>query len=223
VELTEDGQLLQNTLAGSFSNISRVLETIRDRSAAEKVSVGSTAAVAALWLSPAIIRFWREFPDINVSQVAQDQPFVGRADLDFFVRYGKDPDPTLSHTPLYQDHLMPVASPELAEQLSGASLEELAGQRLMHLETSRSWTSWQDWFRALGYTGTIPVESRVNSYSIALQMARKGAGLALGWQRLIQPMLETGKLVPIGPHSLQAPNKFYLVGRPDEELSDAAL
>jgi len=223
VELTEAGLALFNILGSSFAGISRTLDGIRNRSNAQKVTVGSTTAVAALWLSPAIIRFWREFPDINVSQVAQDQPFVGRADLDFFVRYGKDPDPELSHTALYRDHLVPVASPELASELTGASLEVLAQQRLIHLDTNRNWTSWGDWFRALGYKGTITTETQVNSYSLALQMAGKGAGLALGWQRLIQPMLESGKLVPIGPHVLQAPNKFYLVGRPDDQLSDMAL
>ncbi|WP_170387915.1 LysR substrate-binding domain-containing protein [Ruegeria atlantica] len=223
VTLTEDGTALHEALSSSFGRISKVLSSIRDRKSGGKVTVGSTTAVAALWLSPAVIRFWREMPDVNVDQLSQDRPFRDRPDVDFFIRYGRDSDPTLSHTPLYRDHLVPVASPEVAKRLTGASLQELAAERLIHLASEdRSWTTWPEWFQQLGHTGTLPIESRVNSYSVALQLARKGAGLALGWQRLIQPMLQSGKLVVIGPHHLSAPNQFYLVGRPDGELTDSA-
>ncbi|MES0864278.1 LysR substrate-binding domain-containing protein [Ruegeria sp. SCPT10] len=223
VDLTDEGNVLLETLSTSFSRISKSLETIREGVTSDKVTVGSTTAVAALWLSPSIIRFWRDTPDLNVNQVSQDRPFRNRPDIDFFIRYGRDGDRSLHHTPLYRDHLVPVASPELAQKLTGASLDVLAKQRLIHLDTEdRTWTSWADWFQQLGYSGSVPVESRVNSYSVALHLARKSAGLALGWQRLIQPMLASRKLVPVGPHQLNAPNQFYLVGRPDEELSDSA-
>ena len=49
-----------------------------------------------------------------------------------------------------------------------------------------------------------------------------GVGLALGWQRLLNPLLTSGQLVPIGPHVLAAPHGFHLVGRADAELSEAA-
>ncbi|WP_171241458.1 LysR substrate-binding domain-containing protein [Ruegeria sp. HKCCA5491] len=223
VDLTEDGKALYEALSSSFTCISKTLGAIRNRASVEKVTVGSTTAVAALWLSPAVIRFWRDMPEVNVDQLSQDRAFRDRPDVDFFIRYGRDSDPSLTNTPLFRDHLVPVASPEVADRLIGARLDQLAAERLIHLESEdRSWTTWPEWFQQLGYSGTIPIESRVNSYSVALQLARKGAGLALGWQRLIQPMLQSGKLVTIGPHQLTAPNQFYLVGRPDEDLSDSA-
>ncbi|WP_170518656.1 LysR substrate-binding domain-containing protein [Ruegeria atlantica] len=223
VDLTEDGNALYEALSSSFGRISKVLATIRDRKSGGKVTVGSTTAVAALWLSPAVIRFWREMPDVNVDQLSQDRPFRDRPDVDFFIRYGRDPDPNLMHTPLFRDHLIPVASPAVADRLAGADLDALAAERLIHMASEdRTWTTWPEWFKQLGYVGTIPIDSRVNSYSVALQLARKGAGLTLGWQRLIQPMLQSGKLVAIGQHYLTAPNQFYIVGRPDEDLSDSA-
>lgn len=223
VDLTDDGKALYEALSLSFGRISKVLATIRDRKFGGKVTVGSTTAVAALWLSPAVIRFWREMPDVNVDQLSQDRPFRDRPDVDFFIRYGRDPDANLTHTPLFRDHLIPVTSPEVADRLAGADLDALAAERLIHMASEdRTWTTWPEWFKQLGYVGTIPIESRVNSYSVALQLARKGAGLTLGWQRLIQPMLQSGKLVAIGPHYLTAPNQFYIVGRPDEDLSDSA-
>ncbi|WP_368040353.1 LysR substrate-binding domain-containing protein [Ruegeria atlantica] len=224
VELTEDGQDLFEVLGSSFRQISKMLEKIRSGDSENPVTVGSTTAVAALWLSPSVIRFWQDYPHVKVNQMAQDKPFSDRPDIDFFIRYGRDVNSQLDHTKLYRDTLTPVCSPEMALELKGASLDDLVERRLIHLETQdNTWTTWPSWFHDLGYTGVVPVQSRVNSYALALQLARKGAGLALGWKRLIQPMLASGKLVALAEFSLPAPNNFYLVGRPDDQLTEGAL
>jgi len=223
VELTREGQDLFETLITSFRQISRQLGKIRQTGEDDAVTVGSTTAVAALWLSPVIIRFWRDYPDLNIHQITQDRPFHDTREFDFFIRYGRDGDTTLSHTAIYRDELVPVATPDLAAKLEGVSLGELAGQRLIHLQSaSQSWTTWSDWFLELGHRGDVSPGTRVTSYSVALQIARKGAGLALGWRRLIQPMIDSGKLSIVGDFKLPAPNEFYLVGLPDEELSENA-
>ncbi|MCV6585615.1 MAG: LysR substrate-binding domain-containing protein, partial [Marinibacterium sp.] len=163
----------------------------------------------------------RHTPGQDVNQVAQDALFGDRADVDLYIRYGPEHRAGVTQTPLYRDRLVPVASPDLAQGLVGSDLATLAQQRLIFLESQdRSWTTWADWFRALGYDGPIRDGVRVNRYSVALQMAQDGAGLALGWQRLIRPMLETGQLVPVGDHHLMAPHQFYLVGR--SNMSDGA-
>ncbi|WP_170428681.1 LysR substrate-binding domain-containing protein [Ruegeria arenilitoris] len=224
VELTEDGEALYEVLGTSFLKMSKVLEQVRSGDSENHVTVGSTTAVAALWLSPSVIRFWQEYPHVKVNQLAQDTSFADRPDLDFIIRYGQEPNSSLPHTKLYRDTLTPVCSPELAAELKGASLGDLTQHRLIHLETrDNTWTTWPEWFHELGFTGNIPAQSRVNSYALALQVARKGAGLALGWKRLIQPMLSSGKLVALEEFSIPAPNNFFLVGREDEHLSEGAL
>ncbi|MFV1493280.1 LysR substrate-binding domain-containing protein [Phaeobacter sp. JH18-32] len=223
VELTREGQALFETLATSFRQISRQLSKTRQMGEEDAVTVGSTTAVAALWLSPVIIRFWRDHPDLNIHQITQDRPFHDTREFDFFIRYGRDPDATLAHTAIYRDRLVPVARPDIAEGLAGSSLQDLAAQRLIHLHNvSQSWTTWVDWFHELGHRGDISVGTRVTSYSVALQIARKGAGVALGWKRLIQPMLDSKKLAIVGNQSVPAPQEFYLVGLPDDELSPNA-
>ncbi len=222
VELTDEGRLLSAALAGAFGDLARVVDVIRQRADRARVVVGATTAVASLWISPAILRFWRAHSQVDVSQVAQDQPFVGRSDLDFYIRYGRDPDETLMQTPLYRDVLVPVAAPELAARLQGADLDAVAAQRLIHLSSSRNWTGWPDWFQALGHAGSVPNGVQVTNYALALQMAAEGGGLVLGWRRLIAPLLRDGRLQVIAPHAVQAPRLFYLVGRPESDLSPSA-
>ncbi|MEJ6399102.1 LysR substrate-binding domain-containing protein [Yoonia sp. 208BN28-4] len=224
VTLTADGQDLFETLAASFAQVSKELARIRQSTGPETVSVGSTTAVAALWLSQTVVSLWRDHPDLNINQVTQDRPFSRQDGLDFYIRYGKDPDSSLTHTPLYRDELVPVAAPDVAAKLDGCSLSELAQQRLIHLDSpTRSWTTWRDWFGDLGYAGELNLAVRVTSYSVALHMARQGAGIVLGWRRLIAPFLTSGKLAVIAPYDLPAPEKFYLVGRSDDALSKNAL
>ena len=220
VELTSEGQALFETLSSSFRQISRQLARVRKDNEADTVTVGSTTAVAALWLSPTIIEFWRDHPDINVHQVTQDRPIENTDDFDFFICYGRAKNPSLLHTPLYRDQLVPVAAPDVAAGLQGVSLEHLAKQRLIQQEgVSTTWTKWAEWFAQLEYHGEITSAARVTSYSVALQIARKGAGIALGWRRLVQPMINSGKLAVVSPYVVPAPHQFYLAGRSDEDLT----
>ncbi len=223
VQLTIEGTALFETLASTFRQISRQLAHIRKSGDADAVLVGSTTAVAAFWLSPAIISFWRDFPEIKVNQVTQDHPFQNARDFDFVISYGPTHDLSLDQAPLYRDELVPVASDELAVRLQSLSVAELAQERLIHLDTANSsWTSWREWFGHFGYKGDIAYGRRVTSYSVALQIACKGAGVALGWHRLVQPMIESGKLTIVNTQSMPAPHQFYLVGLPDAKLSAGA-
>ena len=223
VELTAEGETLFETLESTFRQISRQLARVRQVGETDAVTVGSTTAVAALWLSPNVIDFWLEYPDINVNQVTQDKPFEDVRDFDFIICYGSAHNPSLSHTPLYRDELVPVAAPETARALQGCSLDELANKRLIHLDAdSQRWTRWSEWFGELGYEGEISKGTRVTSYSVALQIAQKNAGIALGWRRLIQPMIDTGNLSIVKPHTVPAPHEFYLAGPPDDKLSSGA-
>jgi DNA-binding transcriptional LysR family regulator len=223
VELTQEGEALFQALASSFAKVSQCLQTIRTRHSGDIVTVGSTAAVAALWLSPSVIRFWRKFPDINVNQVVQDQVLRNTSDLDLFLQYGPEHDPRFEQIELYRDQLVPVTNPSLAEALQGCDLPTLARQRLIHLDSEdRSWTTWNEWFRQLGYNGPISPGTHVNNYSVALQVAQDSDGVALGWNRLIRPLLRTRHLVPIGSYAIEAPLSYYVVCRPDVEISKAA-
>jgi DNA-binding transcriptional LysR family regulator len=222
VELTHEGEALFQALASSFTRISHSLETIRSRQSGEVVTIGSTSAVAAYWLSPSVVRFWRRYPEVNVNQVVQDRQLRDVSELDLFIRYGADRDSRFDQIELYRDWLVPVTSPAEARALKTQDLEGLARQRLIHLDSEdRTWTTWHDWFRQLGYDGPISTGLHVNNYSVALQVAQDGAGVALGWRRLIGPLLKSGHLVPAGRHVLEAPLSFHMVCRPDAEMTEA--
>ena len=67
-----------------------------------------------------------------MNQVVQDRMARSTSELDLFIRYGPEPDPSFEQIELYRDQLVPVASPALAETLDESVI------RAHHLLLSRS-------------------------------------------------------------------------------------
>lgn len=222
VELTSGGAQLFAALEYSFSEISAALARLRKTSDGYSVSVSTTTAVSSLWLTPRLARFWTEFGGIPVNQNVSDNARQ-MIDTDLRIQYGSTKDKTKVQAKLFQDELVPLCSPALRDKFGTPSLPELAQLPLIHLEADDvTWTTWQTWFRTLGYDGPLATGQKVNNYSIALQSAEEGAGIVMGWQRLVSPMIARGSLVKINEFSMRAPHNFYIVSDPDEYLSPNA-
>jgi LysR family glycine cleavage system transcriptional activator len=222
VELTQSGQMLFSSLTRGFLDISTTLSHLK-RVGDPSVSVAATTSVSALWLTPRLSKFWRAHGDIPVNQVLSDGIATATERPDLQILFGVPTDPALQASRLFRDHLVPMCSAQRAALLGDISLSELAQQDLVHLRTPHSkWTTWESWFRALGYAGPIRLGPVVNNYMIALQAARDGVGVVLGWERLVVPLTEQGELVRFGTLGLDAPEPFYIVCAAEESLSENA-
>ncbi len=210
VSLTAEGQDLMEALTVSFTSLSTVVGQLRTRHETPHLTIGATTAVSIFWLTPRVTEFWRSHGDITISQNVRDRPFLRPLQPDLVIEYALE-RPKEEAEKLFSDTLIPLCSPSF---LLGRTddLATLAKAPLIHLEAAqRNWTSWQNWFGDLGYTGPITTRQRVNNHTIALQLAQDGIGVVLGWKKLAQPLLESGKLVPFSSLSIESPGAFYLV------------
>lgn len=206
VELTPQGETLFRALESSFTRVAAALARIRDERGGSVVTITASTAVSSLWLTPRLTRFWKAYPDVAVTQHVSDSAHDPLVPVDLRIAY--EPDAHVGHgaVTLFRDTLLPLCSPAFAAAHPASALEELAALPLMHLDAHAGhWTSWRDWFDALGFDGALGEGRHVNNYAIALQCARDDVGVVLGWQRLVAPFLEEGSLVPLGPHVLPAP------------------
>jgi LysR family transcriptional regulator, glycine cleavage system transcriptional activator len=212
VALNAKGSELYVTLRTAFLETSRTLEHIKRASDDRSVTIFSNIAMASLWLTPRISRFWRDHPTIVVNQIVSDQAYPDYSSADLCIFYGKGDLPSFDQTELFEDDLLPVCAPSMAAALGKPSLEDLAAQRLIHLDPGEnSWTGWQQWFTELGYSGPIAKGLNVNNYMVALQAAQDGAGVVLGWKKLVTPLLKSGALVSLGDQTMRAPDSFYIL------------
>ncbi len=216
VSLTEQGATLFSALENSFTQLSATLSRIRAVPDRNFVTVAATTAVSSLWLTPRLTSFWRHHGDVAVNQHVYDTPLSPGRSVDLIIRYGDMDDEENATFPLFRDQLVPVCSPQFAEEHPVQDLKALAQMRLIHMEAQNDrWTTWQTWFRGLGYDGDVAQGQRVNNYSIALQAACDDIGVVLGWQKLVAPLIERNALVTLGTYALPAPHSFYI-------LADAA-
>jgi DNA-binding transcriptional LysR family regulator len=220
VELTESGKMLFSVLERGFLDISQVLSYLRKVEQDVSLSIASTTSMSSLWLTPRISEFWRHHADIPVNQIVSDGPARAGELTDLRIQYGRPDTQNTVHTELFRDTLIPMCSPELAQQTTDTSLKALARMTLIHLDAESSkWTTWRDWFTTVGYTGEIAQGRRVNNYMIALQAAQDGAGIVLGWEKLVRPLLDKGRLVPLGSTRITSAESFYISSAPDDTIS----
>ena len=104
------------------------------------------------------------------------------------------------------------------------SAAELQGETLLRMDSPYlSWFSWPDWFARNGAPLTSePRGPRFNNYSIAIQAALDGQGLALGWRRLIAPLLDEERLIQVTPARV-IPDETYALLTPEPAGDDKRI
>lgn len=211
VSLTEIGAYLLVALQRGFEEMADATRQLRHRAARASVTIGVTTAVSSLWLTPKLAQFWKTHGDISVAQIVSDSGETP-ADCDLSIRYGIVPRDGGECSVLFQDRLMALASPRFAAAHPVREVQELVRLPLIHFDSHvEGWTSWQGWFRALGYDGPINNSHRVNNYLIALQAAGDDMGAVLGWVGVARPYMQAGQLVPLLPDQVTPQEDFHVM------------
>ncbi len=208
VELTEAGALLFVAIQRGLGLMSDAVAQIKQRANSAAVTIRSTTAVSAFWLTPRLAEFWKSHGHIAVSQRVSDL-LDTPADSDLTIYYG---DSTADDCQmLFRDRVAALAAPGFAAKYGIRSLTDLAQAPLIHLNAEDNrWTTWQSWFAALGYDGKLEAGHRVNNYAIALQASQDGMGAVLGWEVLSGHFVRSGALEVVLPDSIPAPHNVHI-------------
>lgn len=183
------------------------------RTVKSRLTVSCTAGLSAFWLAPRIGDFLEQNPDIDLRIIVRDHfGVVSPAEYDVGVFYLRNTDVPGTHTlKLFDEKVHAVCAPGY---LGGRALEpsELLSHTLLFLEDAeRSWMSWHSWFERNGVPRVSPASTiTVNSYPLIVELATFGKGIALGWDRVIDPFLESGALVKASTGSATMGGSYYL-------------
>ncbi|KGJ03926.1 DNA-binding transcriptional regulator, LysR family [Paracoccus halophilus] len=209
VELTEKGAFLLVALQRGFETISDTVSRLRDRPDVVDVTIRTTTAVSALWLTPKITAFWKIHPDITVSQVISDvATSTSRHDLNIGYAFpGNDSD---EWREIFRDRILAYGTPRFAREHGISGIGDLLRAPLIHMSDDNAWTGWADWFHELGHPAPSGRGLLVNNHMIALQAAEDDVGAVLGWEGLMSRVLQGGRLVNLVPESIASPAAFCL-------------
>ncbi|MBN3964208.1 LysR family transcriptional regulator [Pseudomonas gregormendelii] len=199
IELTEAGIVLFEQVQLGLQNIDAGLAAISAQDQHEVLQVATDFAFAAYWLMPRLHRFHAANPNVDVSLVTSERSHnMLRSDIDVAVLFGDGRFKQGESHWLFSEEVFPVCSPLLLKDralpLPVPSLLELP---LLHLrgENSSNWFDWSGVFRELGITSApAPGQLRFDNYTLLIQAAIGGQGVAIGWRHLVDNLLAEGLL-----------------------------
>jgi LysR family glycine cleavage system transcriptional activator len=223
LELTAEGMELAGVLGRGFAQAAETCRRLREKGDTPSLTLGASTAVAGLWLIPRIGRFWREHPEITVNHVISDEPAdMRRGDVDLWIRYGQGPWRGETAVRLFGDRLFPVCGPGFAREHAAVTPEELPALPLLRLKgVDPGWPDWEDWLDWAGVRHGPLTGRSVNNYTILVQAARDDQGVALGWERLVRPLLERGVLTRLTDLAFDSPAAYFLTWPEDRTPSPA--
>ncbi|MDD2546650.1 MAG: LysR substrate-binding domain-containing protein [Burkholderiaceae bacterium] len=178
VRLSPAGEHYLLHVGAALSAISSATDDLR-LGIRNSLYVHSAPSIASLWLMPRLHRFAQAFPDISLNLSAAHTPSdfaLGQADID--IRYGIPQWGDLVVEPLFEEAIVPLASPAFIQLHKLQRVEQLLEVPL--IQSNVSVVQWSDWFgrfTRLRAPDRFPV--RFDRAQMSLDAATQGLGVAL--------------------------------------------
>jgi DNA-binding transcriptional LysR family regulator len=178
VRLSEAGERYLERVAGALSALSAATEDLR-KGVDNSLYVHSAPSLASLWLMPRLRSFAQAHPEISLNLSAAHTPSdfaLGQADLD--IRYGVPQWSGLVVEPLFEERIVPMASPAFIREHRLKRVEQLFDVPL--IQSNVSVVQWSDWLREFSdKRAPERFALRFDRAQMALDAATQGLGVAL--------------------------------------------
>jgi len=209
---TEAGAALLVKTRDSLDRLAAATDELGAGHRSRVLRISALPALAEKWLVPRLKHFQEQHPEIHVRLAAEAEivDFVAR-DVDVGLRYTDGHHPELRVDRLMAEEIFPVCSPSLLR--GGRALkkpEDVARHTLLYDDHWQD--EWRLWLEAAGLRD-LPLGrgQHFTLYSMALEAAIKGGGIAMGHAALVADDLAARRLVAPFKLKLAAPCAYYLV------------
>lgn len=217
VEPTELGLRFFEIADRAVTEIDALMREQQAVAARPAIRLRTDYAFSALWLVPRLHDFRALHPETEIQTVATQR--FHRAEMqddDLAVAFGVPGEFGADAIRLLPEEVVPVCSRALLAEADGRSdLTALGDCRLIHLDAEPPfpWLDWEQYLVASGEGRRSPGaggDLRFNTYSLVIQAAIEGEGVALGWKGLVDSHMRSGMLVAAGP-GLGSDRGYWLI------------
>ena len=222
IALTDAGHSYLRHVVRTLDEIEREVLDLKARGGhGGSLELGVVPSFAANWLVPRLPRLRERNPELTVHLASRTRPFLFEdSGLAAAIVSSQGAWPGTRATLLMPERVVPVCCPALAGRRRRLDTEQLA--RLPLLQQATRPYAWRAWFAGAGLPDADALAGpRYELFSIALQAAVAGMGVALVPDYLAEPECAAGRLVVPHPHVL-ADLAYYLV-TPAEQAESEAL
>jgi len=196
IALTKAGETLLNHSSSTFRDLSNVITALGNRST-DELTVGMSSYFAARWLSPRLMSFMQQYPQITLKL----QPMIDLQDflnegIDMVIRWGNGHWPGVTVENLFSSPVRAYAGRRVAEQVEAVGLQQ-ALRTTPLLQDREGSKAWQLWHQNAGINYT-PHNGHlvIPDPSVRLQAVIDGQGMAL-YDDLAIAEQTAGTLVPV--------------------------
>lgn len=208
--LTDAGERLFAAVAPHYDILEAALRPDRERGG-QALTLSVMPSVASSWLLPRLAGFVAEHPEIDLSvHSSVELVDFDRDAVDAAMRFGPGSWPGVRAEPLFDEWLLPVASPGLLARFPDRDPDDLTALPLLRDPSDR----WRDWFARFGGSPPRRYVASFNDTETLQRAAVEGMGVALGRMTMARPMLDHGRLVALSPRRMRSEFSHYLVYPP---------
>lgn len=196
VRLSSAGESYLARVAGALQAIAAATDDLR-QGVSNSLYVHCAPSFATLWLMPRLREFAEAYPEIslNLSAAHTHSDFgFGQADID--IRYGVPQWPDLVTEPLFEERIVPLASPAFIQEHRLKRPEDLLDVAL--IQSNVSVVQWPDWFSRFT-DKRVPdrFALRFDRAQMSLEAATQGLGVALESTTIGGRHIAEGRLRPV--------------------------
>ena len=221
VALTEAGRQYSQRVARRLDEVEQdTLELMSRGAEGGAVELAVVPTFGTRWLLPRLADFGRRHPGVRVNLSAQSRPFLfENSGFDAAIYAGERQWPGTQGVLLLQEELAAVCKPGMVAR---GKLREADWRRQTLLQQSTRPYVWRQWFAAQG----LQVEgdmagSRFELFSMLIEAAVQGLGIALVPRLLVDDELARGLLAEVGP--VQPSGLAYYLVYPEGREDNPAL
>jgi len=224
VQLTAEGREYLHTVVTALTHLSHATQELRAKDAPRELRLAVDQSVGALWLLPRLGRLMRALPEATLHLVVSDaETRLLAEEVDLAFVHGENRWPAHDAELLFDEVVFPVCSPAYRRRVGRlAAPADLARVQLIDLEDENwTWINWRIWLTDHGVG--LPMTHRaltIGSYPLVLDAARRGLGVALAWEHMIEEDLARGTLVR--PLAAQVRTRFgYYLAWPRARMASS--
>ncbi len=215
--MTVDGSDLYAVVGDAVGRIAETIEAIQRRQHGTKpiVTLSMSSSFVAHWLLPRLGEFHAAFPQIDIRFDLIPGVLRGVPDnVDLATRIIADDDPNYHRWSFAPEIVFPVCSPAYLDARGKLDHRgDGAGHVFLWLSDHATHEWAKEWGNVAHRNASKGVWHEFTDYSVILQAALNGDGIALGWLSVVSSSLVKGALVPASDlvirtgrhHSLIAP------------------
>ena len=209
IRLTVAGERLLPAARDSLSLLEVACADIRG--VTKPLTVSANVSFSTMWLARRLAEFSSLYPGVALNAIMHDdEPDFAHQPIDLAVVHVTERRLQPDDLVLMREEVFPVCSPALHQFAANAVCKCRLLQEV-HRESSE--VDWRNWAAEFGLPADFESKIvRYSSFSQVVGAAVGGAGLALGRSPLIDPELESGRLVRLRP-GLSRPASWRFVLR----------